>query len=282
MPMPKRDIKDSVFTFLFSDLEYTKQLYLSLHPEDTEIRGEDFKLVTLENILAIGQYNGLGFQVRDKLILLVEAQSTFSPNIPLRMLMYLAKTYNEYIEEHQLSLYREKKVSIPRPELYVIYTGEKETPDILRLSDMYEGSGSADLAVRVLRDGQPGDILSQYVDFCQVANEQVSLYGRTDEALMSTIQICQERGILVPFLDCRKKEVVDIMTRLFSQEKAWEMELAAHAREEREEGRKEGREEGEQMGMANLLKKMLANASILDVSRITGISQEEITRIIGG
>ena len=282
MPMPKRDIKDSVFTFLFSDLEYTKQLYLSLHPEDTEIRDEDFKLVTLENILAIGQYNDLGFQVRDKLILLVEAQSTFSPNIPLRMLMYLAKTYNEYIEEHQLSLYREKKVSIPRPELYVIYTGEKEAPDILRLSDMYEGSGSADLAVRVLRDGQPGDILSQYVDFCQVANEQVSLYGRTDEALMSTIQICQERGILVPFLDCRKKEVVDIMTRLFSQEKAWEMELAAHAREEREEGRKEGREEGEQMGMANLLKKMLANASILDVSRITGISQEEITRIIGG
>ena len=259
MPEPKRDIKDSVFTFLFSDIEYTKQLYLSLHPEDTDIRDEDFRLVTLENILAIGQYNDLGFQVRDKLILLVEAQSTFSPNIPLRMLMYLAKTYNEYIEEHQLSLYREKKVSIPRPELYVIYTGEKETPDILRLSDMYEGSGSADLAVRVLRDGQPGDILSQYVDFCQVANEQVSLYGRTDEALMSTIQICQERGILVPFLDCRKKEVVDIMTRLFSQEKAWEMELAAHAREE-----------------------MLANASILDVSRITGISQEEITRIIGG
>ena len=282
MPEPKRDIKDSVFTFLFSDIEYTKQLYLSLHPEDTEIRDEDFKLVTLENILAIGQYNDLGFQVRDKLILLVEAQSTFSPNIPLRMLMYLAKTYNEYIEEHQLSLYREKKVSIPRPELYVIYTGEKETPDILRLSDMYEGSGSADLTVRVLRDGQPGDILSQYVDFCQVANEQVSLYGRTDEALMSTIQLCLEQGILVPFLDSRKKEVVDIMTRLFSQEKAWEMELAAHAREEREEGRKEGREEGEQMGMANLLKKMLANASILDVSRITGISQEEITRIIGG
>ena len=165
MPEPKRDIKDSVFTFLFSDIEYTKQLYLSLHPEDTDIRDEDFRLVTLENILAIGQYNDLGFQVRDKLILLVEAQSTFSPNIPLRMLMYLAKTYNEYIEEHQLSLYREKKVSIPRPELYVIYTGEKEAPDILRLSDMYEGSGSADLTVRVLRDGQPGDILSQYGGF---------------------------------------------------------------------------------------------------------------------
>ena len=75
MPEPKRDIKDSVFTFLFSDIEYTKQLYLSLHPEDTDIRDEDFRLVTPENILAIGQYNDLGFQVRDKLILLVEAQS---------------------------------------------------------------------------------------------------------------------------------------------------------------------------------------------------------------
>lgn len=279
MPEPKRDIKDSVFTFLFSDIEYTKQLYLSLHPEDTDIRDEDFRLVTLENILAIGQYNDLGFQVRDKLILLVEAQSTFSPNIPLRMLMYLAKTYNEYIEEHQLSLYREKKVSIPRPELYVIYTGEKEAPDILRLSDMYEGSGSADLTVRVLRDGQPGDILSQYVDFCQVANEQVSLYGRTDEALMSTIQLCLEQGILVPFLDSRKKEVVDIMTRLFSQEKAWEMELAANARENREAGRVEGRVEGRMEAQADMLRRLLQKFSILEVSQIMGIQQSEIERL---
>ena len=279
MPEPKRDIKDSVFTFLFSDIEYTKQLYLSLHPEDTDIRDEDFRLVTLENILAIGQYNDLGFQVRDKLILLVEAQSTFSPNIPLRMLMYLAKTYNEYIEEHQLSLYREKKVSIPRPELYVIYTGEKEAPDILRLSDMYEGSGSADLTVRVLRDGQPGDILSQYVDFCQVANEQVSLYGRTDEALMSTIQLCLEQGILVPFLDSREKEVVDIMTRLFSQEKAWEMELAANARENREAGRVEGRVEGRMEAQADMLRRLLQKFSILEVSQIMGIPQSEIERL---
>ena len=279
MPEPKRDIKDSVFTFLFSDIEYTKQLYLSLHPEDTDIRDEDFRLVTLENILAIGQYNDLGFQVRDKLILLVEAQSTFSPNIPLRMLMYLAKTYNEYIEEHQLSLYREKKVSIPRPELSGIYTGEIDAPDILRLSDMYEVSGSADLTVRVLRDGQPGEIHSQYVDFCQVANEQVSLYGRTDEALMSTIQLCLEQGILVPFLDSRKKEVVDIMTRLFSQEKAWEMELAANARENREAGRVEGRVEGRMEAQADMLRRLLQKFSILEVSQIMGIPQSEIERL---
>ena len=144
---------------------------------------------------------------------------------------------------------------------------------------MYEGSGSADLTVRVLRDGQPGDILSQYVDFCQVANEQVSLYGRTDEALMSTIQLCLEQGILVPFLDSRKKEVVDIMTRLFSQEKAWEMELAANARENREAGRVEGRVEGRMEAQADMLRRLLQKFSILEVSQIMGIPQSEIERL---
>lgn len=283
MPTPKRDIKDSVFTFLFSDLEYTKQLYLSLHPEDTTVQTDDIKLVTLENILAIGQYNDLGFQVRDKLILMVEAQSTFSPNIPLRMLMYLAKTYNEYVEEHSLSIYSSTKVMIPRPELYVVYTGEHKTPTTLKLSDMYEGAAGVEVEVQVLQDGQPGDILSQYVDFCQVSNEQVSQYGRTEEALENTIDICQDRGILAPFLRSRRKEVVDIMTRLFNQEKVWEIELEAYGRGKREEGRKEGLAEGRNEGRleerAETLRRLLQKFSILEVSQIMGIPQSEIERL---
>ena len=113
----KRNVKDSVFTYLFKQPEYTRQLYLALHPEDTGVTEQDFKLVTLENILATGIYNDLGIQVRDKLILLVEAQSTFSVNIALRMLLYLAATYKEYVEEHMLDLYAGKAVVIPRPEL---------------------------------------------------------------------------------------------------------------------------------------------------------------------
>ena len=93
MAEPKRTIKDSIFTFLFGEPEYTMELYQALHPEDTTVKDSDVKLVTLQNVLANGLYNDLGFQVRDKLILLVEAQSTFSENIPLRMLLYLAATY---------------------------------------------------------------------------------------------------------------------------------------------------------------------------------------------
>ena len=112
----KRSVKDSVFTYLFKQPEYTRQLYLALHPEDADVKESDFKLVTLENVLTTGFYNDLGIQVRNRLILLVEAQSTFSVNIALRMLLYLAGTYKEYIEEQKLDLYGSHPVEIPRPE----------------------------------------------------------------------------------------------------------------------------------------------------------------------
>ena len=96
-------------------------------------------------------------QVRGRLILLVEAQSTFSVNISLRMLMYLASTYKEYVEEEKLDLYGTRAVTIPHPELYVVYTGTRENvPDTLRLSDLYEGHGSVDLEVKVLQDSGTG------------------------------------------------------------------------------------------------------------------------------
>ena len=107
-----------------------------------------------------GVTNDLGFQVRDKLILLVEAQSKFSVNIALRMLLYLAATYKEYVDDHKLDLYGGKPVPIPRPELYMIYAGApRQLPEILRLSDMYDGPGSAEIEIKVLRehfDAVPG------------------------------------------------------------------------------------------------------------------------------
>ena len=136
----KYTVKDSVFSFIFKQPENTRQLYLALHPEDTEVTEEDCKLVTLEHVLTNGITNDLGFQVRDKLILLLEAQSKFSVNIALRMLLYLATTYKEYVDEHKLDLYGSKPVFIPRSELYMIYAGTpRELPEILRLSDMYDG-----------------------------------------------------------------------------------------------------------------------------------------------
>ena len=237
----KRSVKDSVFTYLFKQPEYTRQLYLALHPEDTDVKESDFKLVTLENVLTTGFYNDLGIQVRNRLILLVEAQSTFSVNIALRMLLYLAGTYKEYIEEQKLDLYGSHPVEIPRPELYVVYTGDKkEVPETLCLSDLYLGAGSAEVEVKVLRDDGTGDILDQYVRFCKIADEQREKYGLTQQAIDETIRICIAENVLAPFLASRQKEVLEIMVTLFDQEKIAEIHDYNVAKAARQEGREEG------------------------------------------
>ena len=239
MPEMKRTFKDSVFTYLFSDPKYMRELYLYLHPEDSDIREDEFQLVTTENILSVGQYNDLGIQVRDKLILLVEAQSIFSVNIPLRMLMYLAATYKEYVTAHELSLYSAKAVTVPLAELYVVYTGTRaDIPETLHLSDLCRSRGSVEVDVTVLRGGDDS-ILGQYVEFCQIADGQRKLHGLTRTTIQETMRICQEKGVLTPFLVSRRKEVVDIMEMLFSQEEVWEMTKKEIAREAKQEGRQE-------------------------------------------
>lgn len=108
-----------------------------LHPEDESITEADLEIVTLQSILLNGIYNDLGFLVRkDRLMVLVEAQSTWSPNIVIRSLMYLMNTCQEYFTKQRIQLYGSSKAQMPKPELYVIYTGEKGNhPDVLSLKN---------------------------------------------------------------------------------------------------------------------------------------------------
>jgi len=254
MPKMKYTVKDSVFTFLFKQPEYARELYLALHPEDTDITEADCKLVTLENVLTTGMYNDVGLQVRDKLILLVEAQSTFSINIVLRLLLYLAATYKEYVEEYKLNLYGTEPVTIPRPELYVIYTGDqKDVPETLLLSDLYGGSGDVEVRVKVLCGGGAGDIVDQYVRFCKIADEERKKHGRTGRAIEETLRRCIEENVLAPFLMTRQKEVAEIMVTLFDQEKIMEIHDYHVAEAGRAEGRTEGLVEGTLASIKNLM-----------------------------
>ena len=90
----KLTVKDTVFRDLFSRKKYLLQMYKTLHPEDKTVKTKDLNIVTLKSILMNGIYNDLGFMVRgSKLMIMVEAQSTWSPNIVIRSLMYLMSTY---------------------------------------------------------------------------------------------------------------------------------------------------------------------------------------------
>lgn len=210
----KRAKKDSVFAYLFSQPEYMLQLYQVLHPEDVEIRGEDLKQITQGNAQTTERCSEFGFQVRDNLIILMEAQSELSHGIPMRMLIRLADAYKDFVEENKISLYREKPVTIPRPEFYIVYTGiEEDVPEVLRFSE----PGPVEVEVKVLRDNGSGNILGQYIQFCEVLNKQLKLHGYTDEALNSAFHSCLEQGILASFLRGHMRAVEDLVAAMYGQ-----------------------------------------------------------------
>ena len=92
----KQTVKASVFEDLFSNKEYLLQLYQALHPEDTTVLESDLEYVTLQQVMANNPYNDLGFKVGSRLMILVEAQSTWTENIIVRCIMYLAQTWKDY------------------------------------------------------------------------------------------------------------------------------------------------------------------------------------------
>ena len=212
------------FTHLFGDPEYTLQLYRALHPEDTTSTEADLEIVTLDNQLLSQPYNDLGFTVGGKLLILVEAQTTWTINMVVRGLLYMAETIHRHLVDTKQDLYGAEKVTFPEPEFYVIYTGnQQEKPEWLTLSgDFFGGRKTAiDVRVKMIYDGRQGDIIHQYITFCHVCDAQFRLYGRTREAVLEAIRICKNQDVLTRYLASRDKEVLSIMMTLFDHEEAF-------------------------------------------------------------
>ena len=223
----KRGAKDSVFTDLFSDTKYLLELYKSLFPRDTNCTENDFEILTLENILLTGSYNDLGFLVKDKLLILVEAQSTWNPNIPMRVLNYVTQSYNDYQIKHKLNIYGSKLEKYPFPEFYVIYTGKPLFGDSkkLHLKDCFMETDSInevplDCIVNLIDITNSSGILTEYISFCTIYNDMVDRYGYTLKAIDKTITICMDHNILRNYLESRRPEVTRILSKSFDQEVA--------------------------------------------------------------
>ena len=164
--MVKRTAKNSVFLDLFQNKSYLLKLYKTLHPEDTTTTEDSLTDVTITNVLTDNLYNDLGFIVNNKLMILVEAQSTWTVNILVRILLYLAQSYHEYFQRTSQYYYKSKKVKMPKPELYVIFTGNKgRKPDKISLSkEFFEGADiDIEVKAKVIYESDTDDIINQYV-----------------------------------------------------------------------------------------------------------------------
>ncbi len=283
----KRNVKDSVFTNLFQHPKYVAQLYEALHPEVGDVSEDRIEIVTLKNILTDSIYNDLGFTVDGRLVVLVEAQSTWTVNIIIRGLMYLVQTYQDYIEKEQLNVYGSSKLALPKPELYVIYTGEKKVEEgYITLSEEFFGGEQSALEVRVgvITDGERGDIINQYVTFTKIYTEQLKKHGRTREAIEETINICKDEDVLKEYLSSHEGEVHDIMFSLFDDEQILNATLRDYEKKGMEKGIgigvKKGRAEGIFENTKKLVFRLLGkNKSDEDIMDTLDISRETLMQL---
>ena len=218
----KRTAKNSVFLDLFQHKKNLLKLYQTLHPEDTDTTEDTLDIVTIDNVLTDNLYNDLGIMTgNNKLLLLLEAQASWTVNILIRILLYLAQSYHEYFERTSQSLYKSKKVKMPKPELYVIYTGNKgRKPDTISLSQEFFDGADIDIEIKakVIYESDKDNIINEYIVFCKVFNEQIKEHGMTKQAVTETIRICKDRNILKQYLSSKEVEVVTIMMSLFDDE----------------------------------------------------------------
>ena len=183
---------------------------------------------------------------------MMEAQSTWSVNITYRCLEYLMSEWKQHLSKTEQNIYRKKAVSLPFPELYVLYTGEEHHEENqLRLSDeLFPGkTAPVEAVVTILYGGEKGDILDQYVRYTKILRKTIKENGYDASTAEKVVGECISQNILTDYMKERGAEVMAAMLDIFDQEKVWEMALKAERREGREEGLEEGLKEGLEKGL---------------------------------
>ena len=272
----KRTIRDSVFTSLFSDKKYLLQLYRVLHPEDTKTTENDLSMVTIQNVLTDNLYNDLGFMVDDRLMILVEAQSTWSVNIVMRGLIYLVQTIQSYLKQSRQDIYQSKPLYLPKCELYVLYTGrQKPEKDTLSFREVYYAGAepAIDVHVRILQTGNDKNIVTQYCQFTDIYAEQFVKYKRSLKTIKETIRICIEQDILADYLHHHEKEVITMLECLFDQETVFNNFLSTKMYEAENRGREQGRGEASTFSIQKTISRL--NKLGISKEKIIGIISED-------
>ncbi len=192
-PVPNRNYKSSLFTMLFSDKKELLGLYNAVSGKQYKDPGA-LNVNTLENAIYMAIKNDLSFVI-DSRLSLYEHQSTYSPNLPLRMLK-LSDLYQVGEEEHKLEL-----------EAVMLNINAGHNPELLR-------------ACKTLAD------YAQYTARIRRYAAEMPI----EEAVECTITECIREGILEEFLRKYRAEAKRMSIYEYDQarhirqerEEAWE------------------------------------------------------------
>lgn len=276
-----RTFKSTVFILLFEDRKNLLELYNAMsgkHYTDPEL----LEINTLENAIYMSIKNDVSFLIDGRLSL-YEHQSTYSPNLPLRFLLYISNLYSGMTRE--ANLYGKKPVQIPPPEFVIFYNGKEEVPDrqVLRLSDMYSVKGQeCKLELEAVMLNICGEHNRELKEACQTLKEYAEYTDRIrryaeemelEEAVERAISECIREGILKEFLEKHRAEAKTMSIFEYDQEK--------HIRLERQEAWEDGKTEGLKLGKAEerrqIIRKMIKEGfSNEQILALCETSEEEI------
>lgn len=257
----RRDYKDTIFRRLFQDRENLLSLYNAVN-RTSYTDAEALTVVTLENAVYMNMKNDVAFLLDNRLSL-YEHQSTWNPNMPLRDLFYVSRTYQGLVKDE--TLYSSKRLRLPAPHFLVFYNGteEREESSVLKLSDSFEYVGiqkeepNLELKVLVLNINQGKN--KELLEVCKTLKEymifvdRIRLYTKTMElgaAAERAVDECIHEGVLSDFLRKNRGEAIEMSIFEYDEER----ELKLIRRAEYEEGLKEGREEGREDGLKSHLR----------------------------
>ena len=107
---------DSLFRHIFNNKQRLASLYAAL--TGRRVKPQEITITTLRGVFFNDIKNDISFRIGDRDIILMEHQSSWNPNMPLRMFWYVGKLYQRQLDSQEI-IYRSRLVKIPAPEFYV-------------------------------------------------------------------------------------------------------------------------------------------------------------------
>ena len=293
MANENKKVADSLFVELFSDNRRFLELYNALSNQHLKLEETKITDSVIKDTIYRSLKNDVCKIVNDKLVVLIEQQSTVNKNMPLRCLLYIARIYEMLVPKRE-RYYRSFR-KIPKPEFYVLYTGIDDISEYedLKLSDaficdemQYSGEDfelekkynpKLELEVPVI-NVRPGknlkilencNTLKEYSQLIEKIHSLLRENSNREEVFMEAIKWGLDKDILKGYLEQAVAEVLNMLVAEYN----YEEDLAV----QREEAFESGLAKGKLETAKNLLK--LNILTVEQIASSAGLQIDEIQKL---
>ena len=254
-----REYKSDVFSMLMEIPEYALETFNGIN-ESKYDNPEDIIYKRLDRSFSLSIRNDASFLI-DMHLSLYGHQSSYSPNLPLRGLIYFTDIIRDHIKNQ--NLYGRRQIVLPTPHFVVFYNGVEKRPEmeILTLSSAFSHSRDLpdlELICRIYNINQNihptilerCHILREYMIFVDTVRKFLDTGLSLEKSIYKGINDCIEEHILEDFLKTHRSEVMKVMTLDYTFERQLQFTKEESLEEGHDLGFSEGLSEGQNKGLS--------------------------------